>query len=216
MWKKIAVRSQGRIRHLRLAGTCALLLCVSGCALEHQDTRLAADTAIETVPVDLSRYMGRWYVIANIAYLNERNYVGSYEEWTLLPDGKIDDAYFGRLFDFNHPEAGSDLVATVIRGTQNAKWRIRIFWPMDVDVVTVYVDTDYQYTVRCLADRSLVWVLSRSPDISDAAYTSLLSRLRTMGFDTSRIKRVAQHPGQLGKPGFHVPETHDVPVVPAQ
>ncbi|WP_144156234.1 lipocalin family protein [Paraburkholderia sp. BCC1885] len=209
MAKQIAGDIQGDASRLILTGACAFLLFISGCAAEFRDKQTAASTVISAAPVDLPRYMGRWYVIANVSYLNERNYVGSYERWTLLPDGKVDDAYFGRLFDFNHPETGGALDAMVVSGTQNAEWRIRLFWPMDVDVVTVYVDADYQYTIRCLPDKSLIWILSRDSNISDIAYASLLSRLRVMGFDTSRIKRVPQRPEQIGKPGFHVPQHRD-------
>ena len=35
--------------------------------------------------VDLQRFMGRWYVIANIPYFAESGYVGSYVEYEVAP-----------------------------------------------------------------------------------------------------------------------------------
>jgi apolipoprotein D and lipocalin family protein len=157
---------------------------------------------LPTVPVDLPRYMGRWYTIASIPYLNEREFVGSYAEWTLRPDGRIEDRFYGHRFDFDQPLTSGRLIARVVSGSHNAKWRVRFFWPFDVLVVTVYVDPDYRYTIRCLADGDLVWVLSRTPDIDERVYAELVHRLADMGIQTERLRRVPQHPDQLGQPGF--------------
>jgi hypothetical protein len=48
-------------------------------------------------------------------------------------------------------------------------------------------------------------LFARSPDISDAKYYELLSRLDEMGYDTLRFRRVPQAPEQIGKPGFQSP-----------
>jgi len=40
---------------------------------------------LQTLPVDLSRYMGRWYVTANIPY-----FAASRAQWALRTDGRID------------------------------------------------------------------------------------------------------------------------------
>jgi apolipoprotein D and lipocalin family protein len=43
--------------------------------------------------VDLSRYAGRWYVIANIPYFAENGNVGSYFDISFRPDDKLTDVY---------------------------------------------------------------------------------------------------------------------------
>ena len=52
-------------------------------------------------------------------------------------------------------------------------------------------------------------LFAHSPDISDAKYHELLSRLDEMGYDTSRFRRVPQTPEQIGKPGFQSPGDKD-------
>ncbi|WP_245746981.1 lipocalin family protein [Paraburkholderia lycopersici] len=160
---------------------------------------------LQPVPVDLKRYMGRWYTIATVPYLSERDYVGSYADWKLRKDGRIDDNYFGRRYGFDQPLTGGTLVASVVPGSGGGKWRVTILWPITVVVLTVYVDPEYRYTVRCEEGGSPIWILSRTPDMDDDVYASLVSRLAGMGIRTERLRRVPQHPEQIGQPGFMAP-----------
>ncbi|WP_027214118.1 lipocalin family protein [Burkholderia sp. WSM2232] len=153
-------------------------------------------------PLDLARYMGRWYVIANTPFLSEHDYVGDYDEWTLRADGTIEDKYLGRRHDFDQPVSGSQFVAKVMPGTGNTKWRVGLIWPFEVVVVTAYVDPDYRYTIRCMADGNMVWMLARDPEIDQTTYKEMLDRLGAMGFNTGRMRRVPQKPSQIGQPGF--------------
>ena len=92
-------QSQGSRVLLRWAGhfsVAALLIACAACSGPPPNPNPRAAVPLQTVPVDLQRYMGRWYVIANIPYFGERGNVGSYAEWALRPDGRIDDAYVYR------------------------------------------------------------------------------------------------------------------------
>ncbi|MFX1674896.1 lipocalin family protein [Paraburkholderia sp. A2WS-5] len=161
--------------------------------------------ALQSVPVELTRYMGRWYTIATVPYLGEREYVGSYADWELRKDGRINDNYFGRRHGFDQPVTGGTLVASVVPGSGGGKWRVTILWPFDMVVLTVYVDPDYRYTVRCEENGSPIWILSRTPDMDEDVYADLVRRLAAMGIRTDRLRRVPQHPEQIGQPGFMAP-----------
>jgi apolipoprotein D and lipocalin family protein len=141
--------------------------------------------------------MGKWFVIAETPYLNDNDFVGSYDEWTLRADGQITDDYLGRRHSFDQPVTGSRFVAKVIRGTGNTTWRVGLVWPFEVVVVTAYVDPDYQYTIRCMVDSNMVWVLSRRPTIDEATYLDLIARVAGMGFHVERIREIPQDAGQL-------------------
>jgi apolipoprotein D and lipocalin family protein len=180
-------------------------LGIAGCQSTPPNPNSLALEAPQLAHVDLPRYMGRWYNIANIPYFGEKGYVASYSEWTLRPDGAIDDLYVGRKGGFDEPETRREFVDSVVPGSGNAHWRVRLFWPIYVSQLTLYVDPDYQYTILGYPDKSLGWIFARSPDMSGSRYAELLERLETMGYDTTRFRRVPQHPDQLGKPGFQSP-----------
>ena len=152
--------------------------------------------------IDLNRFMGRWYVIANIPYFAERGFVGSYAEYSLQPDGGIEDLYFGRKKNFDAPIEKHALKDKVVPGTGNAEWSASPFWPLTYNFMILYVDPDYQLALLGYPNKQLGWVYARSPTISDAAYAELLIKMDQQGYDTSRIQRIPQQAGQIGQPGF--------------
>ncbi|HVW52132.1 MAG TPA: lipocalin family protein [Trinickia sp.] len=188
---------------------CLALLATPACTQAPPNPNPRADVPLKTVPIDLPRYMGRWYIIANIPYFAERRFVGSYAQWSLRADGKIDDSYAGHKARFDAPLTEYHFVDTVVPNSGNAEWSVRLFWPIYVTQLTVYVDPDYRYTILGYPGKSLGWIFARSPDISDDVYQSLLARMDAMGYDTSRVRRVPQLPSQIGKPGFASPDGDD-------
>jgi apolipoprotein D and lipocalin family protein len=164
-----------------------------------------ADVPLQSVPVDLPRYMGRWYVIANIPYFAERDFVASRAQWTLRADGKIDDEFFGRKKGFDQPETHHQFLDTVKPGSGGGEWSVQLFWPVHVTQMTLWVDPDYRYTILGYPNKKLGWIFARDPMMSDDTYHALLARLDAMGYDTTRFRRVPQSPEQIGQPGFASP-----------
>lgn len=152
--------------------------------------------------VDLDRFMGRWYVIANIPYFAERGFVGGYVEYTRRPAGDIDDVYFGRKKSFDAPIEKHALKDRVVAGSHNAEWRASPFWPVSFDFPILHVDAGYRYALIGYPDQKWGWVFAREPVIDNAAYAGLLEKFAAQGYDTSRFLKVPQQREQLGQPGF--------------
>jgi apolipoprotein D and lipocalin family protein len=152
--------------------------------------------------VDLARFMGKWYVIGNIPYFAEAGAVGSYDSYTLMPDGRIDTVFGYHDKDFTGPEKFASSIATVVPGTNNAKWKVSFFWPISFSYLILYVDPDYQTAAIGYPNRSLGWVFSRSPAMDDAQYQGMLEHFRQQGYDTGQFRRVPQTPADIGKPGY--------------
>ncbi|WP_415914328.1 lipocalin family protein [Paraburkholderia sp. J67] len=195
-------------RHLQHLQRTAVRLAIAafagltGCACGPSNPAPRAALPLQSVPVDLPRYMGRWYVIANIPYFAERGFVASRAEWTLREDGRIDDVFVGRKGGFDEPERRYRFVDTVKPGSGGGEWSVRLFWPIYVTQLTLYVDPDYRYTILGYPGKTLGWIFARQAQISEADYRALLGRLQAMGYDTSRFRRVPQTPDQVGQPGF--------------
>jgi apolipoprotein D and lipocalin family protein len=178
-----------------LAGGCMALLLLAGCSASDQPPLTLAKQ------VDLDRYAGRWYIIANIPYFAERGNVGSFFDVS-FPDGKVLDVYSGRGKTFGAPLKQFTMNGYVVPHTHNARWRESPFWPIYLSYLVLWVDPDYQYALVGYPGRGYGWILSRSPQIGDATYQSLLARFGGEGYDTSQFRRVPQTPDQLGKPGY--------------
>jgi len=152
--------------------------------------------------VDLDRFMGRWYVIANIPYFAERGYVGSYVEYALRKDGDIDDYFLGHKTTFDAPLEKKTLKDWVIEGTNNARWKSSPFWPLSFDFLIIDVDADYQTAMIGYPDKKWGWIFAREPTLDDATYAKLIAKLDAQGYDTSRFRKVPQSAEQIGQPGF--------------
>lgn len=75
--------------------------------------------------VDMDRYLGRWYVIANIPYFLENGKVASYDTYAKRPDGKLDNIFTFRPGGLNAPEKSWHGTAWVTNTTTNAEWKVR-------------------------------------------------------------------------------------------
>jgi len=173
------------------------LLMLAGCAMMRGGPPL--ETAEE---VDLDRYMGRWYVIANIPYFGERGNVGGYAIYSWRDDGRIDDIYRYREGSFNAPEEELKGVAWVVDEGTNARWKVQFYWPFRFDYYIIAVDEDYQWSVVGHPSRSYAWIMSRSPEMQETLYQELLELLDSHDFDSSTLQKVPQRPDQVGQPGF--------------
>ncbi len=151
--------------------------------------------------VDLARYSGRWYIIANIPYFAERGNVASWFDVTINGDRGI-DRYVARERDFAGKEFTFDMKFYVVPGTGNAYWRETPLWPIYLSYLIHYVDADYRTALVGYPGGSYGWIMARTPELPEVEYQALLARFGALGYDTTSFRKVPQTPGQIGKPGF--------------
>jgi apolipoprotein D and lipocalin family protein len=153
------------------------------------------------VKIDLQRYMGAWYVIANIPYFAERGKVASRDVYKIDANGNVDTTYVYRK-SFDGPEKTTGSLGIVQPGSDNARWVVRFLSFIHADYLVLDIAPDYSWVLVGQPNRKLGWVLARSPAMDDTLYTTLLDKLRGFGYETGRFMRVAQFREQLGTPGF--------------
>jgi apolipoprotein D and lipocalin family protein len=155
-----------------------------------------------TAQVDLPRYMGRWWVIANTPYFAEKGKVATADVYALRADGRIQNDYAYRKA-FDQPERYMHAVARVVPGTHNAQWRIGFFWGLvQADYLVLEVAPDYSWALIGQPSRKYAWVFAREPRMDAALYARLVARFARYGYDPARLRRIPQFPDQVGKPGF--------------
>ncbi len=142
--------------------------------------------------VDLPRFMGDWYVIANIPTFIERESYDAIETYAMREDGKIQTTFRHRKGGFDAPVDTMRPVATVRAGSNNAVWGMQFVWPIKAEYVIVYLDEGYTQTIIGRSARDYVWLMARTPQISDADYAAHVERLKALGYDTSKLRRVPQ------------------------
>lgn len=184
--------------------SAAVGLALAGAALLAFNDAQARQASTPTAQgsVDLPRFMGRWWVIANIPYFAERGKVATADDYELLPDGRIRNVYVYRKA-FDRPEQRMNGTARVLDGSAGTRWKVRFFGGLvQADFEILEVAEDYSWALIGHPKREMGWVFSRQQAMDDATYQALLQRMTAHGYDISKFQRVPQFAEQQGKPGF--------------
>jgi apolipoprotein D and lipocalin family protein len=143
--------------------------------------------------VDLPRYMGDWYVIANIPYFAEKNCYDSIESYALRPDGKINNWFQCRKGSFQAPlERKATAVATVEDKSSNAVWSVKFFKIIPVKYLIVDLDPNYQWVMVGHPSRRYGWIMSRSQTLDAGIYQRILRDITQQGYDPGKFQKVPQ------------------------
>jgi apolipoprotein D and lipocalin family protein len=146
-----------------------------------------------TVPyVDLNRYLGNWYVIANIPYFLENGKVATFDTYSMRPDGRMNNIFTFRRGTFTAPEESWHGVAWVVNHQSNAEWKVRFIWPFSTTYLVLELDPDYRWAVVATPGHKLLWVLARERSLDDATYAGILQRCAAQGYDVKLITKVPQ------------------------
>ena len=105
-----------------LLSLALLASTLPGAARADDSTGLSGWQPGPDAPLELSRYMGRWYVVARVANPVERGHVGSFHDYTLDGDQRVRIQYHFRE-SFDQPLQVMPLRARVDGHSGNRRWR---------------------------------------------------------------------------------------------
>ncbi|MGV8960739.1 MAG: lipocalin family protein [Stenotrophomonas sp.] len=166
----------------------------------------AQSASIEgNAPVDLQRFMGRWYVIGRVPNFIERGHVASVNDYTLHDEDKVAIRYQYRE-GFREPQKEVNIRASVDEDSGNRRWRTWFYKVIPTHSRILEVAPDYSWALIGYPGREMAWIFARQPDMDKALYRELAARLRDKyNVNTDKLKRVPQHPDQVDQLGFEVP-----------
>ena len=163
----------------------AIMTTTLGCSAQQPELK-AVDY------VDLDRFMGDWYVIANIPTFLEKGAHNAVETYAQNPDGTIATTFVFRDGGFEGERKEYNPKGFVKDDGSNAIWGMRFIWPIKADYRIVYLADDYSVTVIGRNKRDFVWVMARAPSIPDSDYESIVQLIGEMGYDVSKLEKVPQ------------------------
>jgi apolipoprotein D and lipocalin family protein len=170
----------------RLVALATLALCapMSGC-------RSRPPLAQER-HVDVSRFMGDWYLIACIPTRIERGAYGPKESYTLDPQGRIPTVFTFRQGGFQGAPKRYTPTGFVQLGSGGTVWGMQFIGPIKADYRIIYVDSAYQLTVIGREKRDYAWLMARTPRIAESDFERLRTRLASQGYDVPSLRRMPQ------------------------
>ena len=166
------------------------VLATTGLVLWANSNASAQD--LETVPqVDLQKYAGTWYEIASIPQSFQKGCTCTKATYTPTDEGYV-------LVENSCVKPEKDKIKSIKgkafaeSGSGNAKLNVQFFWPFKGKYWIIDLADDYSYAVVGHPNRKYLWVLSRTPNMEESLYATLIKRAEDKGFDPTNIKMTVQ------------------------
>lgn len=173
------------IRHILkripvFAAVLALLFLLAGCMGMPQGVR-------PVTGFELDRYLGKWYEIARLDHSFERGLTRVTAEYSLREDGGV--RVVNRGWSAQEQE-WSEAVgkAYFVEDEDTGYLKVSFFGPFYGSYVVFELDhADYQYAFISGPDTSYLWLLARTPSVSDELLERFRERAGALGFDTDAL-----------------------------
>lgn len=137
--------------------------------------------------LDLDRYLGRWYEIARYDHRFEKGLQYTTAEYSITKNGRI--KVVNRGFKKKHWSVSTGVARIT---DQPGILRVSFFRPFWSDYRVLMTGPDYEYALVGSRSRKYLWILSRSPDLSDTAIDEILGEMCIRGYDVSKLIWVNQ------------------------
>ncbi len=144
---------------------------------------------VETVQfVEIERYMGKWYEIARLPQSFQRNCGATQAIYQLRNDGRVNVT--NRCQNIKRPGRinEANAIARVVNSQTNAELKVsfvpilRYFNLFSGDYWILELGKGYEFAMVGSPNRKTLWILSRTPTISDSRYQELVNRAKDQGF----------------------------------
>lgn len=171
-----------------LAGSALLL---SGCATVFS-RHPVGNTAVPqpAKPVDLQRYLGKWYELARYEQGFQKDCDGVTAEYALKDNGDISVLNRCRKPDGSIDDARGN--AKIVDKVTNAKLKVSFFGPFYGDYWILDRADDYSWAIVGEGSGRYLWLLSRQAEPGQEALDAQIARARSLGYDTSMLRITKQ------------------------
>jgi len=156
-------------------------------------TSIMKAQSLQTVPkVDLNKYSGIWYEIASYPQRFQKGCHCTTAEYTLSDKGYVVVENRCNKDSLTGKQSYIRGKAFVEKKSGNSKLKVQFFWPFRGKYWIIELADDYSYAVVGHPNRKYLWILSRTPKMSDETYNQILTRLKEKHFDLSKLKLTPQ------------------------
>jgi len=134
-----------------------------------------------------ARYLGKWYEIVRLDHSFERGLTDVTADYSLQDDGGIKVVNRGFSAKENKWKEAQGKAYFVNRSDQGFL-KVSFFGPFYGSYIIFELDKkQYSYALVCGPDKSYLWLLARSPKISENFKKRLIAKAAALGFDTEKL-----------------------------
>ncbi len=141
---------------------------------------------------DKQRYLGRWYEVARLDHSFERGLSNVTADYSLREDGGVRVINRG-YSDVEGAWQDAEGKAYFIADEQRGHLKVSFFGPFYGSYIIFEMDAvDYQYAFIAGNSTDYLWLLARTPEISQELREHFLQRITALGFDPEGLIFVKQ------------------------
>ncbi len=139
----------------------------------------------------LEKYLGKWYEIARYENKFEKGLEKVTAEYSLRDDGKIKVVNSG----YNVNSGDKKIAVGKAKVPDKAKpshLKVSFFAFFYADYLILELGNDYQWAVVGSSSDNYLWILSRTPELSENTLKDILHKIQVRGYNTEKLLYVRQ------------------------
>jgi apolipoprotein D and lipocalin family protein len=170
---------------LALGGLAVLSACASSAGSKSGNARVPQPAK----PVDLDRYVGRWYEFARYENRFERDCEAVTADYAKRPDGLVSVVNACHEGGLDGPFKSVEGKAKIVPGSNATKLKVSFFGPFYVgDYWVLDRADDYTWSIVGEPSGRYLWILTREARPSAAERSALIGRVRALGYDVAMLR----------------------------
>mgnify|MGYP005696331853 FL=1 len=143
---------------------------------------------------DLDRYLGRWYEIARLDHSFERGLNSVTATYSLREDGGVSVLNQG-FNEGSQKWSEAEGKAYFVSSPEIGHLKVSFFGPFYGSYVIYELDSeDYNYAFVSGMNTDYLWLLSRTPEVSEALINKFKQQANSYGFDVENLIMI-EHKG---------------------
>ncbi|WP_417347023.1 lipocalin family protein [Ferrimonas sp.] len=150
------------------------VLLINGCTS-------APDGVTPVSKFDINRYLGTWYEVARLDHSFERGLRDVTADYSLRGDGGIHVVNRGIREETGEVSEAIGR-AYPVGESSVAHLKVSFFGPFFGAYVVFELDPEYQHAFVSGPSREYLWLLARTPEVTEEVMTRFRSRARELGF----------------------------------
>jgi apolipoprotein D and lipocalin family protein len=136
--------------------------------------------------VDILSFAGKWYTLYSISTFMDKHWRQTTVTYVIHPDGFYAVFTNFKVVDENTTKYIRSKLF-VVKGTNNAEFKLQFIWPFKVDYWIIELAEDYSYVVVGHPEHKFLFIMSRKPILDPELLDGIVYRCKQKGYDTSKL-----------------------------
>jgi len=144
--------------------------------------------------IEIPRFMGQWYVISHVPTFIDRNTVNGIENYTWDEEKQLINVVFTYM-NAEQTKTSEVLQTAKVVNSTGTEWQLTVKLgpcPIKLAYLIIYCAEDYHTCIVGNPDRSVLYIMARTPCIEAGVLEQLKNVAESVGYKRSAIKDVPQ------------------------